>query len=189
MGEFITGLRVTGILLEADPYIFSLDAQLLFNVLIQGISIFILFALLSYLLFEPAKKMLKNRQDKIRNDIENAKQDKEEAARLKEEYDTKIKSVEKEAEAILSASRKKALKREEEITGEAKEEAGRILTRANQEIAMEQSKVKDEMRKEIIAVATLMASKIVEVSISEEQQNALLDETLKEMGDDTWQSK
>lgn len=189
MGEFITGLSVTSILLETDPYIFSLDAQLLFSVLIQGISIFILFAALSYLLFEPAKKLLKNRQDKIRNDIESAKQDKEDAAKLKEEYDNKIKSVEKEAEAILSASRKKALKREEEITGEAKEEAGRILTRANQEIAMEQSKVKDEMRKEIIAVATLMASKIVEVSISEEQQNALLDETLKEMGDDTWQSK
>lgn len=189
MGEFITGLQVTSVLLDTDPYIFGLDAQLLFSVLIQGISIFILFTLLSYLLFEPVKKMLKNRQDKIRNDIESAKQDKEDAAKLKEEYDNKIKSVEKEAEAILSASRKKALKREEEITGEAKEEAGRILTRANQEIAMEQSKVKDEMRKEIIAVATMMASKIVKVSISEEQQNALLDETLKEMGDDTWQSR
>lgn len=189
MGEFIAGLSAASILLEADPYIFSLDAQLLFGVLIQGISIFILFTFLSYLLFEPAKKLLKSRQDKIKNDIESAKQDKEDAAKLKEEYDNKIKSVEKEAEAILSASRKKALKREEEITGEAKEEANRILTRANQEIAMEQSKVQDEMRKEIIAVATVMASKIVAVSISEEQQNALLDETLKEMGDDTWLSR
>ncbi len=73
MGEFITGLSVTSILLETDPYIFSLDAQLLFSVLIQGISIFILFAALSYLLFEPAKKLNKNRQDKIRNDTESAK--------------------------------------------------------------------------------------------------------------------
>ncbi|MDE5966131.1 MAG: F0F1 ATP synthase subunit B [Lachnospiraceae bacterium] len=189
MGEFIAGLSVSTVLLDAEPYIFSLDAQLLFSVLIQGISIFILFALLSYLLFEPVKKLLANRQEKIKNDIESAKQDKEAAAKLKEEYDTKIKSVEKEAEAILSASRKKALKREEEITEEAKEEADRILNRANQEIAMEQSKVKDDMRKEIIAVATMMASKIVAVSISEEQQNELLDETLKEMGDDTWLSR
>ena len=189
MGEIITGLRVASMLLDADPYIFSLDAQLLFGVLIQGISIFILFALLSYLLFDPVKKLLANRKEKIKNDIESAKQDKEDAAKLKEEYDEKIKSIEKEAEAILSASRKKALKREEEITGEAKEEAGRILARANQEIALEQSKVQDELRKEIIAVATLMASKIVTVSISEEQQNALLEETLKEMGDDTWLNK
>ncbi len=189
MGDCITGLGTMHFLLEADPYIFSLDPQLLFGVLIQGISIFILFAALSYLLFEPAKKLLENRRNKIQNDIETAKQDKQEAARLKEEYDNKIKSVEKEAESILAASRKKALKRETEITDEAKEEAARIMKRANQEIEMEQSRVQDDVRKEIIAVATLMASKIVAVSISEEQQNALLDETLKEMGDDTWLSR
>ncbi len=189
MGEFTMGFGASGILLEADSYIFSLDAQLLFGVIIQGISIFILFTLLSYLLFEPVKKMLKNRQDKIKNDIESAKQDKEDAAKLKEEYDNKIKHVEKEAEEILSASRKKALKRTDEITGEAKEEAGRIIARANQEIEMEQSKAQDLMRKEIISVATMMASKIVSVSISEEQLNTMLDETLKEMGDDTWLSR
>ncbi len=189
MGEIIKGLGVTQVLLDSDPYIFSLDAQLIFGVLIQGISIFIMFAFLSYLLWEPVKKVLKTRQEKIQNDIETAKKDKEDAAKLKAEYDEKMKAVEKEADSILSASRKKAMKREEQITDDAKAEATRIISRAEQEIALEQSKVKDEMRKEIIAVATLMASKIVKVSITEEQQNALLDETLKEMGDDTWLSK
>lgn len=192
MNGIFTGLYASGVLLEAaeeSKYIFSLDAQLIFEVLIQGISIFIMFSFLSYLLFNPAKKLLENRRQKIKNDIESAERDKDEAAKLKAEYDEKIRSVEKEADGILSASRKKALKREEQIEGEAKEEAKRIIDRANNEIKLEQDKVKDDMRKEIIQVATLMASKIVKVSISDDELNSLLDETLKEMGDETWQSR
>ena len=72
MNGIFTGLYASGILLEAaedSKYIFSLDAQLIFEVLIQGISIFIMFTFLSYLLFNPAKKLLENRRQKIKNDI------------------------------------------------------------------------------------------------------------------------
>lgn len=168
--------------------IFGLDAQLVADVCIQGISIFILFAFLSYILFEPVKKVLEARQQRIKSDIESAKTDKEEAAKLKAEYDAKIKDVEKEAEEILSEARKKALKKENDIVEAANQEANRIMARANQEIELEKSKMADEMKQQMIQVATVMAEKIVAVSLSEAQQDALLEETLKEMGEKTWQS-
>ena len=80
------------------------------------------------------------------------------------------------------------LNQEKEIIEEAKEEAHRIRVRADKDIQLEKNKVKDEVKQEMIAIASAMAGKIVQTSISEQQQNALIEETLKEMGDSTWQS-
>ena len=175
---------------EADQSrIFGLDAQLLFDVLIQGLAVFLLFLFLSYILIEPVKKVIADRQAKIKGDLDSAAKDKEEAAKLKAEYDEKIKQADDEAEEILTAARKKAVKNEENIVAEAKEEAARIINRANQEAELEKNKVKDEVKQEIIGVATVMAGKLVEGNLDEAKQAELIEATLKEMGDNTWQSK
>ncbi len=174
---------------ESAGRIFGLDAQLLFDVLVQGVAVFLLFIFLSYLLIEPVKKVLQNRQDKIKKDVEDAAKDKEEAAKLKALYDEKIKTADAEAEEILTAARKKAIKNEETIVAEAKEEAGRIVKMANQEAELEKNKVKDEVKQEIIGVATVMAGKFVAGNLDEAAQAKLIDDTLKEMGDDTWLNK
>lgn len=176
-------------MLLTEGHIFELNAQLINDVIIQGIAIFILFFFLSNVLFEPVKKVLNNRTEKIKNDIESAARDKADAAALKAEYDEKLKSIEKEREEILADARKKAQKREAEIVEEANAEADRIMNRANQEIELEKSKVSDEMRKEIVRVATAMAAKIIEQQIDESKQDALIEDTLKEMGGSTWLSR
>lgn len=177
------------LLSEESGRIFGLDAQLLFDVVVQGIAVFILFIFLSYFLIDPVRRILEERQNKIKNDIESAANDREEAARLKELYDEKLKHVNSEADEILGAARRKALKNEEAIVAEAKEEAGRIINRASKEAELEKNKVKDEVKQEIIGVATAMAGKFVESSLDDAKQAALIDETLKEMGDNTWLNK
>lgn len=172
-----------------EGHMLDLSPQLINDVIIQGISIFILFFFLSNVLFEPVKKVLANRTEKIKNDIESAAKDKADAAVLKADYDEKIKAIEKEKEEILKNARVKAQKREAEIVEEANQEAARIISRANQEIELEKSKVSDEMRKEIVRVATAMAAKIIEQQIDESKQDALIEETLKEMGGSTWLSR
>lgn len=168
--------------------IFNLDAQLLSDAIFLAVNIFILFILGSFLLFNPVRNLLKKRQDLIENDLETAKKDKEDAASLKSEYDEKLKVADKEAEAILSEARKKGLSREEQIVAEAKAEAARIIERANVEAELEKKRAADDMKKEMIAIATAMAGKVVSASIDTDIQESLVDETLNEMGDKTWQS-
>ncbi len=168
--------------------LFGLDAQVLFDAGIVAINMFVLFLFVSYFLLNPVRNLLDKRKERIANDREQAEKDKIEAAKLKDEYDARIKDVEKDAEAILSEARKKALKNEERIVAEAKEEAARIIAHAKNEAELEKKKVQDELKKEIIAVATLMASKVAAVSVDEATQNALIEETLKEIGESTWQS-
>ena len=142
----------------------------------------------SYLLFNPARKMLQKRQDRIRTDIDTAARDREDANKLMEDYDRKLKDINKEAEEILSAARQKALKNEARIIEEAKEEAARIIARASAQVELERKKAADDMKKEIISIASLMAGKVVKASIDMEAQDSLIEDTLKEIGDQTWQS-
>lgn len=171
---------------ETYERMFGLDWQLLADSTLTLIAVFVLLAVMSYFLFNPARKMLSDRQAKIKGELDDAQANMEEANRLREEYEAKLRDVDKEVESILSDARKKALANENQIIAQAKEEAARIMERARVEAELEKQKVSDEVKKEIISVASLMAGKVVAASIDTNVQNQLIDETLKEMGKDTW---
>ncbi len=175
-------------LAEEYTFLFNLDAQLLFDTALLAIAVFFLFMLMSYLLFNPARKLLKDRQERIANDIDSAKEDKESAAALKAEYEGKLKDIDKEAEQILAEARQKALKNEAKIVDEAKEEASRIIKRAQEEAELEKKHAMDDMKQEMIQIASLMAQKVVAASIDTDIQDTLVEETLNEMGESTWLS-
>lgn len=178
----------TDVFLAAEGRIFGLDWQLLSGMVFQIIAILILFILLTYILYEPVRKILNDRKERVAREITDARKDRIEADKYRNEYEAKLKNIDKEADLILSEARKKALARENEIVADAKAEAMKIIAHANQEAELEKKKAKDEVKQQIIEVAALMAGKIVAVSLDEAKQNALIEETLKEMGDNTWLS-
>ena len=144
-------------MLAAQEFLFDLNPQLLFDAALLAIAVFFLYMLMSYLLFNPARKLLKDRQDHISSELDEASADKEKAAALKAEY-------------------------------EAKEEAARIVKHAQEEALLEKKHAMNDMKQEMITVASLMAQKVVASSITAEIQSTLVDETLKEMGESTWQN-
>ena len=168
--------------------LFSLDAQFLFDAIVLALSMLVLFTLLSYLLFNPVRDMLEKRRQRVADEQELAKRERQEATVYKEEYEQKLKEIKKEAEEILGEARKKAMKNEAKIVAEAKEEAARIMERASAEIELEKKHALDDMKQEMIAIASMMAQKVVATSIDAKVQEGLIEETLKEMGEHTWQS-
>lgn len=186
----------TGLILLSDSTVaeagmtrlFDLDFQLLHDAVLMIIAIFFLFLIASNKLFNPVRNMMQKRQDRIAEDIENAKEDKESAAALKLEYEEKLKNIDKEAEQILSDARAKALKNGDQIVAKAKEDASAIIARANKEAELEKQRVADEVKREMIVLASVMAGKVVKASVDMAVQENLIDETLKEMGESTWLS-
>ncbi len=171
-----------------DPRIFGLDAQTLFDTGITLLAMLVLFIALSYLLFNPARNLINKRKQFIEGQLEEAASARQEALDMKAEYDSRLSKVDEESAELLAEARKKAKQRESEIVAEANNEAHRIVTRAEKEVALEKDKVRDEMKQEMVQVATLMAGKFVAQSIDEKTQAELVEETLKDMGDDTWQN-
>lgn len=168
--------------------LFGLDAQLLHDVILMALAVFFLFMFMSKLLWNPARKLLEDRKNRIATDIETAETDKKDAAALKAEYDAKLKNIDKEAEQILSEARQKAQKNAARIESDAKEEAARIIRSANEEAELSKKRAMDEVKQEMITVASMMAAKVVAANINATVQDTLVEETLKEMGDSTWQS-
>ncbi len=168
--------------------LFNLDAQLLHDAALLAIAIFVMFTLLSYLLFNPARDMLKKRQEKVKDNIDSAAKAKADAETLKADYENKLRNIRKEGDEILSAARKKALENEAKIIDNAKAEAAGIIERAHRQAELEMKKAEDDIKKEIITVASLIAGKVVSENIDINIQDSLIDETLKEIGDQTWLS-
>lgn len=185
-----TLFSAAGVLAAAtmEPRLFDLDFQLLADSVLLIIAVVTLFLVMSYNLFNPARAFLQKRQDKIREELEDAKNNQEDARILREEYESKLQKIDKEAESILADARKRALANENRIVAAAKEEAAAIVERAREEARLEKQKMADDVKKEIVAVAAMMAGKVVASNMDVTIQNGLIDETLKEMGDSTWLS-
>lgn len=166
--------------------LFNLDAQLIFGTVMVAINVFIIFLLGSYFLFNPVREFLKKRENKVRDQLESAERANTEADALKQEYESKLKLVNKEAEEILSAARKKAQQNETRIVNAAKEEAAAIIAQARKEAELEKKRVADDVKKEMIQIASVMAGKVVSAKIDTTIQESLVEETLKEIGDSTW---
>ena len=152
------------------------------------IAIFVLFLVASYFLFNPAREMLAKRRAKIKDELDGAAKDKEDASLLKLQYEEKLKNIDKEAEEILGDARKRALESENKIVAEAKAEAARIIDRAKVEAELEKQKAADDVKREMVVLASMIAGKVVKASIDTTVQESLVNETLKEIGESTWQS-
>ncbi len=173
---------------EMSPRLFDLDMQLLHDALLTLIAVIALFFFASYFFFNPAREFLRKRQEKIKSELEEAKENLDHARALKSEYEQKLHDIDKEAESILSEARRKALDSEAATIAKAKEEASGIIARAGVEAELEKKRVADDVKKEMISVASAIAGKVIGQNMDTEVQSKLVEDTLKEIGDSTWQS-
>ncbi|MDR2547440.1 MAG: F0F1 ATP synthase subunit B [Lachnospiraceae bacterium] len=173
---------------QMEPRIFGLDFQLIADMGLTLLSVFVLFFAASYLLFNPVRKMLEDRRERIANELETAAADMKSAAEMKKDYEARLAGVESEVEEILGEARKKGLANESKIVTDAREEAARIVARAQTEAELEKEKAIDELKNDIIDIAAEMAAKAISDQMEVRIQDKLIEDVLKEMGKTTWQS-
>ena len=137
-----------------------------------------MFALLVYLLRKPVKSFMANRVDRIRDDIDSARINKEQAIENKAEYERMIENIEEEREKILSEAHRAAAKRSGQILLDAQEEAKYLLIKAKDEIKIERENAADEIKMQIIEISALVASRFVEASVGQQTQEKYIDEAL-----------
>ena len=97
----------------------------------------------------------------------------------------KLKAVHKEAEEILSASRKAAMKQQDAIIDQAKSEASAIMEQADRETVSEKQRIKADVRKEMCGLALAMTGRFADQA-DPQRGEVLLEEALKEMGGEAW---
>ncbi len=127
----------------------------------------------------PIVKGLQAREDAIRNDIEQAKKDRDEAARLLTEYEDKLKSASQEINDRLAKAEHDANTIIEQAKSSAREEGDKLIARAKGEIEAEKAKVESDIRARIADVTAEVASKAIAESFSREDQIRIIQQRLE----------
>jgi len=124
---------------------------------------------------------LEERQARIQQAIDDARQDREEARRLLEEQREQLREARQEARALVEEGREAGERLRKEILEEAREEQEKMLERARREMERERDRLRQEVRQEAVDVALAAASRLVRERLDAERDRALVREFVAEL--------
>ena len=158
------------------------------ELIITGVNIFVLSFCLGYFLSPMIEKMLSKRKEGIAAALSLSRQSREDARQEVALYERRLEHFEDERQELLLKAGEKAGVLEAQILAAADEESQRILARARREADLLRAKLEDEMRREMVTCGSQAAARLIAEHMDEAACGRLIDETLKEMGEETWRS-
>ena len=138
----------------------------------------LLLTVLAKFAWKPLLKMLKDREEMIRNSLYDAEKAQAELARLNFEGEEIINKARSEAQEILSQGKASAAKMREDTLNDAKEKAKLITEDAQKQIQVEKEKAIAEIKGEVVNLSLSVAEKLIKKNLSREDNKALIDESL-----------
>jgi len=154
----------------------------IWNFIWAFVNIAILFVLLRIFLFKPINKIMDERTRSIQNDIDSAKQSREEAEELKTEYTQTLADAKAEAQQILVKAREEASAAKQDMIFKSEEEARQIIDTANKTIENERKRAIQDAQSYVADLAIAAASKIIGENVDDEKNRRIVDNFLSEEG-------
>ena len=148
----------------------------------QIINLFIQMYLIKRFLFKPINNILEKRKELADKEIREAREAKEEADSLKDQYESSLTNAHAEAAQIVSDAQKEAQSKADAMVKEAQQEATDIKARAAADIEQEKKKAINEAKDEIGGLAMDIAGKVVEKEINEADHKKLIDDFISKVG-------
>lgn len=153
------------------------------SVVIESIINFIiLYFIMSHFFFKRITKALKERRERIKNNIEKSQQDAAKARKLMLENEKLLKSAKEEGKAITEEYKENAEKVYNEIVEDAHNEAELIMQRANLEIKREKEKAEEAVKSQVVDLAFEISLKALEEVIDEDQHRKLIKDFISKVG-------
>jgi F-type H+-transporting ATPase subunit b len=148
--------------------------------LVQILAIIIILAFMKAFAYEPILRVLEERQARIAKGLEDARQ----AAIARDNADAEAKKILDAARAEAAKERQKATEQAEEtrkgIVKQAETEAEEILAEARTDAEEERNRILAELRSQVVSIAIAATNKLVQDSLDEERQRALISDYLAE---------
>jgi F-type H+-transporting ATPase subunit b len=142
----------------------------------------ILFAVLAKFAWGPILKGLQDRENKIREDLEKAEAGAKQAAATLAEYEKRLADAQEEARKLIEKGRADA----ERLAAQLKEQAGNEVNaqrqRAATDIEAARKQAVADLYNQAATLSTQIAGKILKREIRPEDQQALVQQSLQELG-------
>ncbi|MCZ7530370.1 MAG: F0F1 ATP synthase subunit B [Acidimicrobiia bacterium] len=153
------------------------------NELIWG-GIFFLIVLVGLMKFAvPAlKKGMADREERIRDDLEQAEKAKVDGQEQLSSYEQQLADAREEAARIIEEARASADGVRQELIAQAEQDAAGVRERANVDIAAATERATSDLQAQVGELAIELAEKVVEHSLDHDTQTALIENYINEVG-------
>ena len=145
------------------------------------------FTLLMFLLkkvaWGPLMGIMTQREELVASEIVAAETSRKESQRLLEEQRDLLKEARTEAIAIVENAKKQGDVTRDEIITIARNEAIHLKESAIRDIDTEKERAIAAVRQEVVSLSVLAASKVLGKEVSEEDNRALIEETIAKVGE------
>jgi F-type H+-transporting ATPase subunit b len=154
------------------------------DILFQLAMFIILLALLKKYAWGPLMGIMTKREEHVANEIEAAESSRKEALSYLEEQREIVKQSRIEAGQLIENAKKQGEAQREDIITEARIQSERIKESAKREIVQEKEKAVAALREQVASLSVLIASKVIEKELSEADQGKLINDYIKEAGEE-----
>lgn len=166
----------------------SFDMETILRAGAQAFNVLLIIFILAFVLYAPVKTFMAARTARIANDMDSARRDKEKAAEIKADYQKVMDNIDKEREEILERARRKANEEHGRIVADGHKAAEELKAKAHDEINIERANAADEIKKQIIEISTLIASRFVrDLSVDSATQDRYIDEALADWSESKYE--
>jgi F-type H+-transporting ATPase subunit b len=154
------------------------------DMLVQLFFFILLLFLVGKFAWGPVMNMMKKREEYVANEIEAAENSRQEAEKAAKEATDQLKQMKLEAQKIIEDAKTAGVKQEQDIIEAARQEAERIKKSAQQDIQNEKEKALQALQEQVASLSVLIASKVIEKELSAQDQEKLINEYIKEVGEE-----
>ena len=145
------------------------------------VTFLVLLFLLQRFAWKPLLQALENRQEMIRQSLDDAEQAKTDLQKVQEESNRIVTKARVDADAIITASRADATKLQEELRAKARAEADGIVKNAERQIQQQTDRSLAQIREEAVDLSLGIASKLIQRNLAKEDNDALIEDALKQI--------
>ena len=147
------------------------------------LNLILTFLILKKYLFKPVNKMIDDRQKEIDDMFADAEDARQKAETMRADYDRKLSEAKDASAQIIAEATQEAHRRRDDILVHAQTDAEAIRNKARAEIELERKKAINGVKDDISRIALDIAEKVVEKELDGADHDRLVEDFLREMGD------
>src|SRR5205807_5918668 len=153
------------------------------NEIIWGGAAFVVLLLIMWrYALPPVRNMMKQREDRIRDDLERAEQARTEAEGELANYRRQVADARSEAARIIEEARQSADEVKRQIQAQAETDAAETRARAQEDIGLATDRAQADLQGRVAELSIELAEKIVERNLDRDTQLALVESYIGQVG-------
>jgi F-type H+-transporting ATPase subunit b len=146
-----------------------------------AITFLVLIGVLWKFAFGPITRMLAERETTIRDSIDSARKEREEAEKMLAQQKEALVKAQRDAAELAKRNQQEMETFRTQLTAQARKEADDLVATARKAIGEERRLAVTQLRAEVADLAVAAAGRIVKSSLDEKTQRQLVDEYIKDL--------